>query len=103
MKQLNPKKDKMNNPKFLIKNKKKGKNKNQKFLIDSENFTILGKKHHRLNKNNSLENLTKKFIKYINGLNTNCIDLKLASSELNITKRRIYDITNVLEGKQYYI
>lgn len=99
MKQASPKKDKMNTPEFLIKNKKKGKNKNQKFLIDSENFTILGKKHHRLNKKNSLEELTKKFIIYINGLKTNCIDLKDASSKLKIKKRRIYDITNVLEGK----
>ena len=34
-------------------------------------------------------------------LKTNCIDLKDAASALNIKKRRIYDITNVLEGKFY--
>ena len=54
-------------------------------------------------KKNSLEEITKIFIKYIRSLKTNIIDLKDAVKALNIKKRRIYDITNVLEGKQIII
>ena len=40
-----------------------------------------------------------KVIKYV--LNAKCltIDLKMVAKNINVKKRRIYDITNVLEGK----
>ncbi|CAI2380902.1 unnamed protein product [Moneuplotes crassus] len=47
---------------------------------------------------NSLGELTKKFIQLIKQTEDYCIDLNEAVEELGVQKRRIYDITNVLEG-----
>ena len=60
-------------------------------------MTFLGKQNRK--KKNSLEEITKKFIKYIRSSKTDIIDLNDVVKALNIKKRRIYDITNVLEGK----
>ncbi|KAI7867510.1 E2F/DP family winged-helix DNA-binding domain-containing protein [Spinellus fusiger] len=46
----------------------------------------------------SLGLLTKKFISLIHASENGDLDLNLASEQLNVPKRRIYDITNVLEG-----
>lgn len=46
----------------------------------------------------SLGLLTKKFIDLLHGSVDGSVDLNLASTTLNVQKRRIYDITNVLEG-----
>jgi len=50
---------------------------------------------------NSLSVLTKKFIQLIKSSPNLTIDLNEAVKELNVQKRRIYDITNVLEGIGY--
>jgi len=42
--------------------------------------------------------LTKKFVGLIRGSEDNTLDLNRAALELGVQKRRIYDITNVLEG-----
>jgi transcription factor E2F3 len=47
---------------------------------------------------NSLGELTKKFIELIKTSENQCIDLNDAVTRLEVQKRRIYDITNVLEG-----
>jgi len=47
---------------------------------------------------NSLGELTKKFIELIKDSENRCIDLNEAVEKLKVQKRRIYDITNVLEG-----
>ncbi len=47
---------------------------------------------------NSLGELTKKFIELIKTSPDQCIDLNEAVVQLKVQKRRIYDITNVLEG-----
>ena len=47
---------------------------------------------------NSLGILTKKFIHLIKNSPDNTVDLNEAVKALNVQKRRIYDITNVLEG-----
>ena len=48
---------------------------------------------------NSLGELTRKFIQLIRDSKDNLsVDLNEAASQLNVQKRRIYDITNVLEG-----
>lgn len=47
---------------------------------------------------NSLGELTKKFIVLIQSSESREIDLNEAAEELQVQKRRIYDITNVLEG-----
>jgi len=52
----------------------------------------------RTRQENSLGELTKKFIQLIKQSENNTIDLNYAVNQLNVQKRRIYDITNVLEG-----
>uniref|UniRef100_A0A3Q2PTA9 E2F/DP family winged-helix DNA-binding domain-containing protein n=1 Tax=Fundulus heteroclitus TaxID=8078 RepID=A0A3Q2PTA9_FUNHE len=49
---------------------------------------------------NSLVLLTQKFAQMITHSFDGVLDLNLVSSELNVRKRRLYDITNVLEGIQ---
>lgn len=58
---------------------------------------ILGKGR----QDNSLSVLTKKFIELIKSSENCTIDLNQAVDELGVQKRRIYDITNVLEGINY--
>jgi hypothetical protein len=50
---------------------------------------------------NSLSVLTKKFVNLIKGNENHTIDLNDAVHILQVQKRRIYDITNVLEGIGY--
>uniref|UniRef100_A0A3B5R2C0 E2F/DP family winged-helix DNA-binding domain-containing protein n=2 Tax=Xiphophorus TaxID=8082 RepID=A0A3B5R2C0_XIPMA len=47
---------------------------------------------------NSLVLLTRKFAQRLNHCLGGVVDLNLVSSELKVSKRRLYDITNVLEG-----
>ena len=47
---------------------------------------------------NSLGELTKNVIKYIKKSGENDIQINNLVEDLNVKKRRIYDITNVLEG-----
>lgn len=49
-------------------------------------------------KENGLVELTKKFIKRLIDADDHCLDLNEAMKVLSVQKRRIYDITNVLEG-----
>lgn len=46
----------------------------------------------------SLGLLTKKFITIVEGADEGVLDLNSAAEQLQVQKRRIYDITNVLEG-----
>ena len=46
----------------------------------------------------SLGLLTKKFVSLFHSSSSGTVDLNKASESLNVQKRRIYDITNVLEG-----
>ena len=52
----------------------------------------------RTRQENSLGELTKKFIELIQQSQYHCINLNDAVKVLGVQKRRIYDITNVLEG-----
>jgi hypothetical protein len=45
-----------------------------------------------------LGELTKKFMYLVREANGNYLDLNEAAQQLGVQKRRIYDITNVLEG-----
>lgn len=63
--------------------------------IDYQSFAQQGK---RTRQENGLVELTKKFIELIQEAENQCIDLNFAVEELKVQKRRIYDITNVLEG-----
>jgi uncharacterized protein (UPF0335 family) len=63
------------------------------FNIKNKNKTV---RH-----DNSLSILTKKFVQLIRVAPDQTIDLNEAVTELQVQKRRIYDITNVLEGIGY--
>jgi hypothetical protein len=52
----------------------------------------------RQRQENGLVELTKKFIDLIKKAPEQCVDLNEAVGKLEVQKRRIYDITNVLEG-----
>ena len=52
----------------------------------------------RTRQENGLVELTKKFIQLLQEAPDQCIDLNEAVGNLSVQKRRIYDITNVLEG-----
>lgn len=58
----------------------------------------LGKKICRQRQENSLGELTKNFIDYINTQGDKIININDVVRKLKVKKRRIYDITNVLEG-----
>ena len=60
----------------------------------SNNFS----RKHRQRMENSLGELTKNVIKYIKKSGENDIQINNLVEDLNVKKRRIYDITNVLEG-----
>lgn len=49
-------------------------------------------------KDNSLNKLTSRFMDLISSSRNGVLDLNFASTQLSVQKRRIYDITNVLEG-----
>ena len=66
--------------------------------VECNIITDKGKKGRQ---DNSLSVLTKKFIKLIQEQPDQTLDLNLAVNALKVQKRRIYDITNVLEGIGY--
>lgn len=67
--------------------------------IKKKNVTfIAGKTVERTRYDTSLSLLTKKFIHLVESSQDGVVDLNVASEKLEVQKRRIYDITNVLEG-----
>jgi hypothetical protein len=70
-------------------NKKKKANK-----YSSRNYS----KRPKNRQNNSLDELTKRFIRCIYELGNEKINLNIVMKKIKAKKRRIYDITNVLEG-----
>jgi hypothetical protein len=90
-------------------------------IIDSNNSSSIGSKNisfvdnkkeynyiSRLNKKqknrqiNSLDELTKKFAKCVYNSPSDKINLNNVMKRIKAKKRRIYDITNVLEGEYIY-
>ena len=68
-----------------------------KFICKKKRFHIIKKRRKSIH---SLDEITKKFIKYISRLKSDKINVHEVVKALNIKKRRrIYDITNVFEGK----
>jgi hypothetical protein len=51
-------------------------------------------------KDGGLKKLTMKFLRFIRSSGQTVIDLKDVEYTLKVRKRRIYDITNVIEGKK---
>jgi len=100
-----------------MKNKAKTSTPSTTIIMDSNNSSALASKNisfidnkkeykysSRLNKKqknrqiNSLDELTKKFSKCVYNSNKNIINLNNVMKKIKAKKRRIYDITNVLEG-----
>lgn len=52
---------------------------------------------------NSLDELTKKFVRCVRSLGSEHVNLNFVMKKIKAKKRRIYDITNVLEGKYIYL
>ena len=52
---------------------------------------------------NSLDEITKKFLKCVIETESNIINLNVVMKKIKVKKRRIYDITNVLEGKLIFL
>ena len=67
--------------------------------IDGRSGLSKSKRRSRQRQENSLGELTKNFIKYIKRQGGKEININDVVKELKVKKRRIYDITNVLEGK----
>ena len=77
-------------------------NEMNKYVINFKSSKIKPKKTKKKVKNrrlNSLGELTKKFVQCVYEENNNIIELKKVIEKIKVKKRRIYDITNVLEGK----
>lgn len=83
--------------------------KNISFLEEKKETTIKSNQHYTSRKQksrqtNSLEELTKKFMKCVLETGRNTINLNDdVMKKIKVKKRRIYDITNVLEGKFKYL
>lgn len=66
--------------------------------VDGRSGLSKSKRRSRQRQENSLGELTKNFIKYIKKQGGKEININDVVKELKVKKRRIYDITNVLEG-----
>ena len=64
---------------------------------------LLSKKQKRQRQENSLDELTRAFIDYVKELKQTNISINEVVKKLKVKKRRIYDITNVLEGNNTII
>ena len=73
------------------------KNNSEKAFIDEENDI----KKDDCCQENSLGQLTKNFLNYIKTKGKKSININDLVNELDVKKRRIYDITNVLQGMGY--
>lgn len=71
-----------------------------KFPNLSNSFLMHKKK--RLRQENSLEDLTIDFFKYMEVSGSSIIDINSIAQTFHVQKRRIYDIMNVLEGNYYH-
>ena len=61
--------------------------------------TYLNKKQKKQRQENTLDELTRSFINYVKETKNVKININEIVKKLKVKKRRIYDITNVLEGK----
>jgi hypothetical protein len=91
--------------KYTMRNKRKSP-KSETSEVNEESASIslkshikTGKKNSRQRQENSLGELTKNFIDFIRNQGEKIININDVVRKLKVKKRRIYDITNVLEGK----
>ena len=94
------------NPKLRRKLKKENNTAHQIKEQNTKKINIknyLNRKQKRQRKENSLDELTRDFIQYVKDTKNMRLNLNDIVKELNVKKRRIYDITNVLEGKIFFL
>ena len=89
---------------FLCNGKKLRIGQDKFMRIEDYNFAneekmFINKKQKRQRQENSLDELTHAFIKYAKETSTPHININDIVKKLKVKKRRIYDITNVFEGK----
>jgi hypothetical protein len=75
--------------------------KEEENTVTEKGCFLKGKRKSRQRQENSLGELTKNFINYIKDQGGREININEVVKELKVKKRRIYDITNVLEGKHH--
>ena len=80
--------------------KDKQSNKENSNLNNKTSNIHSNKKQKRQRQENSLDELTKEFIDYVLKSTSKDIFINDLVKKLKVKKRRIYDITNVLEGKK---
>lgn len=103
---MNKKSDNNAKKKKLFKISKKdasGAKKSNSFQNSNTNMNNKLKAIFRDRKINSLDNLTKKFIEIVVEEKKNIINLQEIADKMNVYKRRIYDITNVLKGNSFFL
>ncbi|CAD8083927.1 unnamed protein product [Paramecium primaurelia] len=94
----------MNLKRKQIKLESEKKNKQEEYSIDEDSFNrsndeeLKSSEKLKTRHDNSLSVLTKKFVELIQNSNDLKINLNMAVKVLGVQKRRMYDITNVLEG-----
>jgi len=90
--------------KYSTRKKSKRIKKESPYITDEEIQTSQSKANTkekvrtRQRQENSLSELTKNFINFIKSLGDKTININDVVKKLKVKKRRIYDITNVLEG-----
>ena len=70
----------------------------EKLEFPSKTESKVYSRKQRARQPNSLDELTKKFLKYAFEAKSPSINLNSVMKKIKVKKRRIYDITNVLEG-----
>ena len=103
MRQRNSVKDNTNPQGLLSENPEVNFRKNTKFSKSSKKTSFLGRKQKLNRSENSLEEIAKRFFKCISKYKNNSITINDVVKELKVKKRRIYDVTNVLEGKYIFL
>jgi hypothetical protein len=73
----------------------------EKYDFPSKTYSKGYGKKQKARQPNSLDELTKKFLKYAIESNGPTINLNSVMKKIKVKKRRIYDITNVLEGNLF--
>ena len=94
------------NPKLRRKLKKENNTAHQIKEQNTKKINIknyLNRKQKKQRKENSLDELTRDFIEYVKDTKNMRLNLNDIVKKLNVKKRRIYDITNVLEGKIFFL
>lgn len=69
----------------------------KKEIINKNSFHYYSRKQ-KSRQINSLDEITKKFMKCVSESESDTINLNVLMKKIKVKKRRIYDITNVLEG-----